>query len=205
MPTANHPDWNLMRMFVTVAETGSLAAAAKSLHVSHATAARHVQQLEEAVGVRLFDRRARGLRLNTAGKSLADAARRMLDAANEFADRSALISGNTTGPVRVSTSDYLADVLPGLLGPLLGSDLDDSYQLELVVTNQVVNLLDGEADIALRHGEPRQQGLHRSRRVRENQRPTPRNRAPVTARAGYPTHPFSLPPCARAARRAATA
>ena len=159
MPAANHPDWNLMRMFVTVAETGSLAAAAKSLDVSHATAARHVQQLEEAVGVSLFDRRARGLRLNAAGASLADAARRMLDAANEFADRSALISGSTTGPVRVSTSDYLADVLPELLDPLLGNDLNDSYQLELVVTNQIVNLLEGEADIALRHGEPRQQDL----------------------------------------------
>lgn len=107
MTYAEQPDWNLMRTFVTVAEAGSLAAAARVLSMSHATAARQVKQLEATVGVSLFDRRARGLRLNDAGLTLADSARKMLDAANEFAGRSASIRGSTSGPVRVSSSSTL--------------------------------------------------------------------------------------------------
>ena len=159
MTGANHPDWNLMRTFVTVAEAGSLAAAARTLEVSHATAARQIKQLEEQVGVSLFDRRARGLRLNNAGITLADSARKMLDAANEFTGRSASIRGSTSGPVRVSSSDYLADVLPDLLAPLLGPAKKVPYHFELVVANRVLNLLEGEADIAIRHAQPQQQDL----------------------------------------------
>ncbi len=158
MAGAKHPDWNLMRMFVTVAEEGSLSAAAAALNVSHATAARHVQQLEETVGVSLFDRRARGLRLNAAGLALAASARKMLDAANEFAGRSASIRSSTSGPVRVSTSDFLADVLPDLLSPV-SEDTTRPHHVELVVANRVLNLLEGEADIALRHARPHQQDL----------------------------------------------
>ena len=58
-------DWNLVRTFVSVVETGSLSGAARVLELAHPTVARHVQHLESQLGVALFDRRASGLALNS--------------------------------------------------------------------------------------------------------------------------------------------
>ena len=53
-------DWNLIRSFVTVAETGSLSAAARKLAASQPTLGRHVAELEQQLGVTLFRRGRRG-------------------------------------------------------------------------------------------------------------------------------------------------
>ncbi len=60
-------DWNLLRTFVAVANQGSLAGAARSLGLAHPTVARHIQQLEDALELVLFDRRTSGLALNDTG------------------------------------------------------------------------------------------------------------------------------------------
>ena len=59
-------DWNDLRAFLAVAETGSTLAAGKRLRVSQTTAARRVAALEEALGVTLFDRRQSGYVLTPA-------------------------------------------------------------------------------------------------------------------------------------------
>ena len=70
-------DWNLVRTFLAVANGGSLAAGAATLGMTHPTAARHVQQLEGHLGMALFSRTAKGLKLNEAGLKLERAAREM--------------------------------------------------------------------------------------------------------------------------------
>ena len=63
-------DWNLIKSFVTVAETGSLSAAARKLSASQPTLGRHIGELEQALGVTLFRRGRHGYELTEAGSTL---------------------------------------------------------------------------------------------------------------------------------------
>src|SRR3546814_5937393 len=49
-------DWDNLRVFLALAEEGSLTAAARRLRVSHPTVARRIKALEDELGTRLFDR-----------------------------------------------------------------------------------------------------------------------------------------------------
>ena len=67
-----HPaaDWSQLPHFLAVARTGSLRAAAEVLGSTHATVDRNLKALEQAYGVRFFDRSSSGLALTTAGEAL---------------------------------------------------------------------------------------------------------------------------------------
>jgi len=152
-------DWNLVRTFVSVVEAGTLAGAARSLELAHPTVARHVQQLEAQLGVTLFERSAGGLKLNDAGVRLADVARRMRLEAKTLESVVESVRGETTGRVRITIAELLADLLPELLTPLLGLEGAESRYIELIVSPQRLNLLDREADLAIRHIRPEQSEL----------------------------------------------
>lgn len=68
------PSWDDLRIFLHVSRGGSLTAAAHSLALSHATAYRRVQKLEQELGVRLFERTRAGYALTKAGEELAGVA-----------------------------------------------------------------------------------------------------------------------------------
>ena len=63
-------DWNDLRYFLAVAQTGSTLAAGPRLKVSQTTAARRVAALEESLGLTLFERRQAGYALTPAGDAL---------------------------------------------------------------------------------------------------------------------------------------
>ena len=152
-------DWNLVRTFVAVADRGSLAAAARELGLAHPTVARHVQNLEAALGISLFDRPTTGLVLNDNGRRLVTAARGMLEGARTFETTSRTLGSRATGLVRITASDFIADVFPEMLSPLRRFGEQERINVELIIANDLLNVLQGEADIAIRHVEPQQQDL----------------------------------------------
>ena len=152
-------DWNLVRTFVSVVEAGSLAGAARSLGLAHPTVARHVQQLETQLAVTLFERSAGGLKLNDAGARLADVARRMRQEAKTLESVGESVRSETTGRVRITIAELLADLLPELLTPLQHMAGAEARYIELIVSPQRLNLLDLEADLAIRHMRPEQTEL----------------------------------------------
>jgi len=62
------PDWADIRVFVALARYGSLSATARALRVNHATVARRLAGLEQALGAKLFERRPTGYVLTAAGR-----------------------------------------------------------------------------------------------------------------------------------------
>ncbi|WP_246081844.1 LysR family transcriptional regulator [Nocardioides litoris] len=85
-----------LRFFVAVAETRHFGRAATDLGITQPPLSQGVQKLEGHLGVRLFDRDARGVRLTVAGGRLLGPARALVDAAEDLLDQ----AGRLGGPVR---------------------------------------------------------------------------------------------------------
>lgn len=142
-------DWNDVRYFLAVAETGSTLAAGRRLHVSQTTAARRVTALEEALGVVLFDRRQAGYALTPAGEELIDTARAIEAAAGRFADVASRQQREAAGIVRLTcASIYATTILPAVLRDL--HTAHPAIRIELDSSDALVDLADGGADIAIR-------------------------------------------------------
>lgn len=151
-------EWDLIRAFLAVVDAGSMTAAAKQLDTSQPTLSRQLAALEQRLGSTLFERVGRGLRLTSAGHALVEPARQMQSAANAFSLISLGHNQETAGTVRISASEMTATyVLPPILTDLRLQHPE--IQIELAVTNRVENLLEHEADIAVRHAQPEQGNL----------------------------------------------
>src|SRR6185312_265053 len=152
-------DWNLIRSFVAVARTGSLSAAARQLGSSQPTLGRHIAELEQATGLKLFRRGRAGYELADGGLALVERAEQVSDRANAFL-RAALGASteDVSGMVRIAASEVVAAyVLPPIIARL--GEAEPSIEIEIVASNQVENLLRRDADIAIRMVEPAQQDL----------------------------------------------
>lgn len=148
-------DWTLTRSFLAVAESGSLSAAARLLNLSQPTLGRHIAELEEALDLTLFHRRARGLMPTGAAKALLPHARAMRDAAAGMSLAAAGKSESLAGTVRITASRVVSHhLLPPMLATLRRAEPE--IQIELVPNDDSENLLFREADIAVRMYRPTQ-------------------------------------------------
>ncbi len=148
-------DWNHLQSLVAVAEHGSLSAAARALGGSQPTMGRHIAVLETELGVRLFERTAGGLELTSTGIELLEHARHMADAANRLSLVAEGRSEEIAGTVRLTASSIVATyILPDILTALHLAEPD--IEIELVATDRTENLLQREADIAVRMYRPTQ-------------------------------------------------
>lgn len=94
-------NFNQLRSFLLVAEEGNLTRAAERRHTTPSAVSTHLQQLEEHLGVKLFERTRRGMNLTSAGERLLDPARRVMTAARDLGDAAARLNGDTTRNVRL--------------------------------------------------------------------------------------------------------
>jgi len=76
-----------LRYFVAVGEEQHFGRAAKRLHVAQPALSRQMQDLEDEIGFKLFERLPRGVKISVAGKSFLEDARRILREVNEAAGR----------------------------------------------------------------------------------------------------------------------
>lgn len=142
-------DWNSLQDFLSIARHRSLAGAARARHVNHSTIFRRLNSLEEMLGARLFERLPDGYQLTLEGERLLPHAERIeaeaIAAERAVADADAAPRGN----IRLTAPGNLAySYLPGYLEQF--HRLYPNICVELIVTNQDLNLARREADIALR-------------------------------------------------------
>jgi DNA-binding transcriptional LysR family regulator len=151
----SHFDWDALRAFTAAADEGSLSGAARRLGMSQPTASRQLMALEADLGVRLFERTPRGLQLTETGLELLQHARGMNEAANRLALAAQGRSETLAGVVRITASEVVsAHVLPPVLVALRRQEPE--IEIELVASDQTGNLLQREADIAIRMYRPTQ-------------------------------------------------
>ncbi|MDA8256652.1 MAG: LysR family transcriptional regulator [Betaproteobacteria bacterium] len=96
-------DFNLIRSFVTLAREGNLTRTAQRLHLTQPALSLQLKKLHEQLGLVLFERTPRGMRLTRAGEQLLPAAQRALEASSELVSLAAGISGQIGGRLRIGT------------------------------------------------------------------------------------------------------
>lgn len=142
-------DWNDIRYFLAIAQARTLAGAARSLAVNHSTVFRRLNDLEQEIGVRLFDRLPEGYRLTETGKDLLEHAYQAHTAVDAFARTAAGRDESLAGDVRLTAAPNLAfQHIPPALKNLHGRH--PGIRVEVVVSDSDYDLTRREADIALR-------------------------------------------------------
>jgi DNA-binding transcriptional LysR family regulator len=152
------PKWETYRSFLAVMTKGSLSAAARKLALTQPTLGRHVDQLEEDLGVPLFTRSQAGLIPTQAARELLPHAQAMASAADALVRASSGADAEERGTVRLTASVVVGgEVLP----PILTSfhEKHPHIAVELVLSDATQDLLRRDADIAVRMVRPTQEAL----------------------------------------------
>ena len=150
--------WELYRSYLGVVQEGSLSGAARALGVTQPTVGRHIAALEQALGLVLFTRSQQGLLPTEAALALRPYAQAMGHTAAALVRAADSHGDGVRGTVRVTASEVIGvEVLPPILAQLQAEH--PALTVELVLSNRVQDLLQHEADIAIRMTEPRQEAL----------------------------------------------
>lgn len=145
-----------LELLAAIVEAKSFVRAGERLGLSQSGTSRAVARLEEQVGVRLFDRSARGVALTDEGRRFhAQVAPLLAGLQDALAD----VGGTAVrGRLRVNVDAFVArNVLAGRVGEWLRAHPE--LQLELLVRPELGNLVLDGFDAALRFGEPQRAGL----------------------------------------------
>ena len=105
-----------LRTFVTVAELGTVSKAALRLHIAQPALSRQISNLEQELGLKLFDRVGRRLVLSSEGEQLLSDSRGLLNYARALGERAQLLRRGDTGVLKVSASPHFIEgIFPDFL------------------------------------------------------------------------------------------
>ncbi len=121
-----------LRYFLAVGEEQHYGRAARRLHVAQPALSRQIQNLEEEVGFKLFERLPRGVRLSAAGQLFLEDARRILQEVNEAVARAARVARGQSGTLRVGFTESTSwrGVVPGSFRRFREMQPDAELQLQ---------------------------------------------------------------------------
>lgn len=139
---------DLLQLFVTIAETGSLSAAARARNISTSTVTLGLQRLEDRVSTRLVNRTTRKLSLTSEGTRFLAQCRQILgDIDNALDDLSE--KGPLRGEIRVTcTNDFGRNRLISIVDDFIA--LHPMVQISLILSDVVVDLTESNVDVAVR-------------------------------------------------------
>ncbi len=140
-----------LRYFVAVAEEQNVTRAAARLHVSQPPLSRQIRDLEEELGVALFEHGAKALRLTEIGKVFLTEARAVLKRADEAMQLVKAVAGGQRGEIHVGYAPSLAvELLPGALRFFQEAHPGVRVQLHDLSTQEMIRgLRGGKIQVAL--------------------------------------------------------
>ena len=147
-------DWNDLRYLLSVARDGSTIAAGKALRVSQSTVHRRLADLEKRLGRKVVKRHPTGYRLTDFGETLRPLVEQVAESVAAVERCATAAESMPTGTIRVTCSESIGY---RLMRSAVLSDFQKRYselRVELVMSDHVLDIAKGEADIAVRAGEP---------------------------------------------------
>ena len=178
-----------LTVFVRVVERQSFSAAARDLHLTPKAVSKQIARLEQALGVALFERNTRSLRITDEGRAIAERVRVALGVLDEVQELAVGDSQELRGTIRLTAPmpfgrKYVTPAIDDFcrIHPAVG--------FVLRLSDQVQNLYDGDLDMAIRMGELADSRLV-ARRIADNRRILVASPAYLKAK-GCPEEPESL-------------
>jgi DNA-binding transcriptional LysR family regulator len=142
-------DTEHLKVFVEVVQQGSFAAVARKFDIDPSGVTRAIAALEKDLGLRLLERTTRQLLLTEAGKVYHENACKLLQGLQQAADEARDLAGRPAGVVRVTASvTYGYAVILPLLPAL--REAHPSLEIDLLLSDSIVDLLAERIDVALR-------------------------------------------------------
>lgn len=141
-------DWNDIRYFLALQRSGKLLAAARQLRTTHATVARHIEQLERQLGQPLFVQQPDGYQLTAAGRQLLPLAEQLENTASRMQDEARVGHVEVAGLVRLGAPEGLGSLFLSRHLPRLMA-LYPALEIDLVSVPRFVSITNREVDIAI--------------------------------------------------------
>ncbi|MBD8049755.1 LysR family transcriptional regulator [Limnohabitans radicicola] len=135
-----------LRLFLATAETGSVSAAARAMHVTQPTASMQLREITESVGMPLYDIIGRQLHLSDAGQRLAQTARSIVGEWEAFEQSIHAMHGLTQGKLRVAVVSTAKYFVPRLLGSFCEQHPNIDISLEVLNRDGVIQRLRDNRD-----------------------------------------------------------
>ncbi len=130
-----------LRVFLALAETGSVSAAAKAMHVTQPTASMQLKEITQSVGLPLYEVVGKKIYLTDVGKELAATARSVAQAWDSFGQSVDAIKGLSQGKLRVSVVSTAKYFMPRLIGSFCTQYPAIDVSLEILNRDGVVHRL----------------------------------------------------------------
>src|ERR1700677_1438959 len=142
-----------MTVFSAVVEARSFVGAGVALGLTQSGVSRSIQRLEERLGVRLFERSPRVVKLTAAGGRFHGEIKPLLDRLEETADAASGAATSVRGLLRVNVDASFARFV---LGPSMNAflDLHPELSVDICVRNEIGDMAGDGFDAAIRYGEP---------------------------------------------------
>jgi DNA-binding transcriptional LysR family regulator len=151
-----------LRYFIAVAEAGAFSRAAARVRITQPALWRQVHDLEEELGVRLFERAGRRIRLTSEGEGLLGRSRELIDGVDQLAEHAHAMRRGEVGSLRVGGSPQ---VIQSVLAPFLARYLKSRPGIDVhlveeggVRTAGLVERGEVHLALALRRGDDRLHG-----------------------------------------------
>ena len=139
-----------LRYFVKAAESLSFSEAAKIANVAQSTLSQQIRQLEDELGVRLFERSTHAIRLTEAGREVLPAAQRTLHDADQCADRIRDLRNLHTGRLNIGVTYSFSPILAEVILSYIKVYPDIKLNVFYKPMAELMNLLDKrEVDFVL--------------------------------------------------------
>lgn len=160
-------DIRILRSFATVGELEHIGQAAEKLHISSSPLSRQIQLLEEELGVELFYREKKRLRLTSEGRDFLSEVRSFLKHHDRLKDRGRNLGKGLAGRLDIGYVEAAihSGLLPATLARLGCSSDVDIHLHALRSKQQIENLRDRTIDLALLHTPPEESDEFGQRKV----------------------------------------
>jgi DNA-binding transcriptional LysR family regulator len=147
-----------LNVLVAVLDAGNFVRAGQALGLTQSGVSRSIQRLEERLGIRLFERTSKSMRLTDEGNRFSQEVLPLLSRLEEAAEETVRSAGAVRGRLRVNIDATFARlVFAPRIGPFLKKYPD--LHLDLVVRDQLGDLVAEGFDVAVRFGEPQPSAL----------------------------------------------
>lgn len=144
-------DISSLRTFLTLAQTGSFSKAAETLFITQPAVSKRIATLEDSLGVKLFDRIGKQVKLTEAGEALLPGSRRIVAEMDESQRIVSNLQSHTRGKLSMATSHHVGlHRLPDVLKKYTRAYPDVELDIRFLDSEQAVpQILHGEIEFAI--------------------------------------------------------